>query len=68
MEVVTEMKIEKIRDDWFRVTLNVKGKKVTMFSYSRKDANEKARFLLRTVGERDAEKAEGKNARAEAAE
>jgi hypothetical protein len=67
MEVVTEMKIEKIRDDWFRVTLNVKGKKVTMFAYSRKDANEKARFLLRT-GERDAEKAEGENARAEAAE
>ena len=58
MEVVTEMKIEKVRDDWFRVTLNIGGKKITVFAYSRKEANEKACFLLRT-GEKDAEKAEG---------
>jgi hypothetical protein len=67
MEVITEMKIEKVRNDWFRVTLNIEGKKITMFAYSRKEANDKALFLLRT-GERDAEKAEGENARAEPAE
>jgi len=67
MEVITEMKIEKVRNDWYRVTLNIEGKKSMVFAYSRKEANEKARFLLRT-GERDAEKAEGENARAEAAE
>jgi len=66
MEVVTEMKIEKVRDDWFRVTLNIGGKKITVFAYSRKEANDKARFLLRT-GERDAEKTQSENARAEAA-
>jgi|TARA_R110002012_G_scaffold103731_1_gene243739 hypothetical protein len=67
MEIITEMKIEKVRDDWFRVTLNVKGKKITMFAYSRKEANEKALFLLRT-GEKNAEKDESENAQTEAAE
>jgi len=66
MEVITEMKIEKVRNDWYRVTLNIEGKKSMVFAYSRKEANDKARFLLRT-GERDAEKTQSENARAEAA-
>jgi len=67
MEILTEMKIEKVRKGWYQVTLNIEGKKSTMFAFSRKEANEKARFLLRT-GERDAQKTEGENSRAKAAE
>lgn len=58
MEIITEMKIEKVRKDWYRVTLNIEGEKFIMFAYSRKEAQEKACFLLRT-GERDARKTEG---------
>ena len=58
MEILTEMKIEKVRNDWYRVTLNIEGEKFIMFAYSRKAATEKACFLLRT-GERDAQKTEG---------
>ena len=67
MEIITEMKIEKVRDDWYRATLNIEGKKITMFAFSRKEAHEKACFFLQ-AGERDAEKTEGENSRAKAAE
>ena len=32
-EAVTDMKIEKIRNDWYRVVLNMYGKKITVFAY-----------------------------------
>jgi hypothetical protein len=51
------MKIEKVRNDWYRVTLNTEGKKFIMFAYSRKEAQEKACFFLQ-AGEKDAEKIE----------
>ena len=58
MEILTEMKIEKVRPKWYRVTLNIEGEKFIMFAYSRKEAQEKACFFLQ-AGEKDAEKTEG---------
>ncbi len=45
------MKIEKVKDDWYRATISVRGKKVTMFAYSRKEACGKAKAFLRRQGE-----------------
>jgi len=45
------MKIERVKDDWYRVTISVRGKKVTMFAYSRKEAWGKAKAFLRQQGE-----------------
>ena len=44
------MKIEKIRDQWYRATLSVKGKKLTMFGYSRDEAHGKVNSFLRQTG------------------
>ena len=66
-EAVTDMKIEKIRNDWYRVVLNIYGKKITVFAYSQKEANEKACLLLRTGEDKDAKKIESDTAKTKTA-
>lgn len=41
------MKTIKISDDWYRCDMRVKGKRVTLFGYSRHEVVTKARRLMR---------------------
>jgi hypothetical protein len=41
------MKTIKISNDWYRCDMRVKGKRVTLFGYSRHEVVTKARRLMR---------------------
>jgi len=45
------MKTIKITDDWYRCDMRVKGKRVTLFGYSRHEVVAKARRLIREMND-----------------